>query len=160
MARSSGVGYWWLKLVVVPHIDHANDPNDPGDIEVDDDTDNLDNLLMIDIMTTNELWEQHQKFDDQLMLIWYLYMSCENRSSIIKEFSKPCTWWWSLCLPAGCRDFATHSLSSGNLMVLQNFFLVLTFTFALIILVLTINLLEKSKLVSSLLFNSHISSAW
>ena len=34
-------------------------------------------------------------------------------------------------------------------MVLQNFFLVLTFTFTLIILVITINLLEKSKHVSS-----------
>ena len=39
-------------MVAVPHIDHANDPSNPGDIEVDDDVDNLDNLLMIDMMTT------------------------------------------------------------------------------------------------------------
>ena len=55
MLRSSGVGYRWPKLVVVPHIDHANDPSDPGDIEVDDDADNLDNLLMIDMMTTTHV---------------------------------------------------------------------------------------------------------
>ena len=42
-------------MVVVPHIDHANDPSDPGDIEVDDDADNLDNLLMIDMMTTIQI---------------------------------------------------------------------------------------------------------
>ena len=42
MARSSGVGYWWFKFVVVPYIDHANDPSDPGNIEVDDDADNHD----------------------------------------------------------------------------------------------------------------------
>ena len=62
-------------LVVVPYINHANDPIDPGDIDVVDDADNLGNLLMIDKMTTNELLEQHQKFDVQSMLIWYLDLS-------------------------------------------------------------------------------------
>ena len=43
---------------------------------------------MIDKMTTNELLEQHQKFDVQSMLIWYIDLShmriCPENQGILK----------------------------------------------------------------------------
>ena len=69
-------------------VDHIDDPssNDAAISDADDDEKRWRTLMGLVIDDSNLLL-----FLILLMLIWYLYMSCENRSSIIKEFSKPCT---------------------------------------------------------------------